>query len=401
MNRARGRRNARPRGAWLTVLAICAPLGVGAQPGAPSRAPERPRAVAGQIVRPGPTRDDPVVGNWAVLHRVGSDRAGPLDSMRTDAQGRYHFRYAPVGATDAIYFVSSSYGGIAYFTPPLRGDSVGGDQAVITVFDTTSRTLPLGVRGRHLVVSGSAVDGARSIVEVYELSNDTSIAIVAGTRDHATWSAMLPPHARDVRVGQGDVPPEAASIADGRVLVYAPFPPGVKQISFSYTLPADDFPLSIPAVVSTSIFEILLEDPRGSVEGGGMRAMPAAALEGRQMQRWLAQDVPANGVIVISLPRTIAPARVGYIIAITLALIAMMLASVAFARRRRPRVRPLARPLAPPPPDEVTRLACEIAALDDAYARGDPGVSPDDYAALREDLRTRLAEALATRGSHD
>lgn len=331
-----------------------------------------------------------------MLHRVGPDRAGPLDSVRTNAEGRYHFRYRPAGAADAIYFVSSSYGGIAYFTPPLRGDSVGGDAAVITVFDTTSRALPLSVRGRHVVVSGSAVDGARSIVEVYELSNDTSVALVAGAREHATWTAVLPPRARDVRVGQGDVPPEAATVADGRVLVYAPFPPGVKQLSFSYTLPAEDFPLSIPAVVATSIFEILLEDPRGSVEGGGTRAMPAVTVEGRPMQRWLAQDVPANGVIVVSLPRSIAPARVGFIIAITLGLIAMMLASVAFARRRRPSSRRLAPPL---PIDDVTRLAGEIAALDDAYSRGDAGVSSDEYAALREELRTRLATALAARES--
>ncbi|MFL5571889.1 MAG: hypothetical protein ACJ78R_00085, partial [Gemmatimonadaceae bacterium] len=62
---------------------------------------------------------DAVSGAWVVLHRVGPDRAGPLDSTLSDARGRYSFNYVRSGSDDAIYFVSASYDGIAYFTPPL------------------------------------------------------------------------------------------------------------------------------------------------------------------------------------------------------------------------------------------------------------------------------------------
>ena len=45
---------------------------------------------------------DPVPAAWVVLHRVGPDRAGPLDSVRSDSRGRYAFRYTRTGSEDAI-----------------------------------------------------------------------------------------------------------------------------------------------------------------------------------------------------------------------------------------------------------------------------------------------------------
>src|SRR5256885_7350842 len=94
--------------------------------------------VSGRIVRPGLARMDPVSGAWVVLHRVGPDRAGPLDSVQSDPRGRYSFTYTRTGSEDAVYFVSASYDGIAYFTPPLAEGKVSGDDGEIAVFDTTS-----------------------------------------------------------------------------------------------------------------------------------------------------------------------------------------------------------------------------------------------------------------------
>ena len=85
---------------------------------------------------------DPVMGAWVVLHRVGSDGAGPLDSIKSDARGRFSFGYVRTGSTDAVYFVSAMYDGIAYFTPPLPEGKVSGEKGEITVFDTTSGHVP-------------------------------------------------------------------------------------------------------------------------------------------------------------------------------------------------------------------------------------------------------------------
>src|SRR5688500_19775177 len=75
-----------------------------------------PQKVMGQVVRPGEKDMIPVPGVWVTLHRVGSDTAAPLDSVRADTQGRYTFDFQRTGDERAIYFVSASYGGVAYFT---------------------------------------------------------------------------------------------------------------------------------------------------------------------------------------------------------------------------------------------------------------------------------------------
>ena len=83
------------------------------------RRPIRARRVDGRVVRGMRERQSPIANQWVVLHRVGRDRAGPLDSVRTTSTGAFKFRYRSSGDSDAVYFVSTSYGGVAYFTPPL------------------------------------------------------------------------------------------------------------------------------------------------------------------------------------------------------------------------------------------------------------------------------------------
>ena len=75
----------------------------------------------------------PAAGTWVTLHRVGKDTAGPIDSVRTDGQGHYRFRWTPFGTADGVYFASTTWGGIAYFTPPLKNVDARGDDAEITV----------------------------------------------------------------------------------------------------------------------------------------------------------------------------------------------------------------------------------------------------------------------------
>ena len=52
-----------------------------------------------------------------VLHRVGQRVQGPLDSTRTDAQGRFRFTFQP--DTTVLYLLSARYRGIEYFSAPL------------------------------------------------------------------------------------------------------------------------------------------------------------------------------------------------------------------------------------------------------------------------------------------
>ncbi|HCU11999.1 MAG TPA: hypothetical protein DGB72_07735 [Gemmatimonadetes bacterium] len=290
-------------------------------------------------MRPGGDRVDPVSGAWVVLHRVGPDRAGPLDSVRSDSRGRYSFTYARTGSEDAVYFVSASHDGIAYFTLPLAEGRVSGDDGEITVFDTTSGHVPMSLRGHHVVVSAADANARRSIVEVYDLSNDSTVTRVAigETPSGATWQTHVAPGAGDFKVSQGDISAAAVSFSDGVVSVFAPLAPGIKQLSFSYSLPAKSFPLKLPLETETGIYEILIEEKAGSVTGPKLKEMDPVTVDERNFRRFLASDMPLNSVAVIDLPAPPPTHSIDsrYLVALTLVIGGTMVVALAHAIRRR------------------------------------------------------------------
>lgn len=349
------------------------------------------RVVRGRVVNPAGTQERPVPGAWVVLHRVGPDRAAPLDSTQSGVDGRYEFRYRTSGSADALYFVSAMHAGIAYFSVPLREREVGGGAADIVVFDTSSVARALGIQGRHVIVGAPGPNGDREVVEVFELSNDTSVTLVARDSVRPIWSVALPDDATGFAVGQGDVGRDALILRDGRALLFAPFAPGVKQLSFSYRLGGGAFPLAVPATAVTSVFEVLVEEPGASASGPGLQEQDPVAVSGRNFRRFLAQDVPANGVVRIAVPRATASRRQFVFAAVGIALGAAMLVALIRAMARRPHRR-----AQPEAPLESERILAEITALDDRFAR----VAPDDpsragYDAERETLKARLRDALA------
>lgn len=282
---------------------------------------------------------DPVSGAWVVLHRVGPDRAGPIDSIQSDARGRYSFKYVRSGSEDAVYFVSASHDGIAYFTPPLTAADVSGDDGEITVFDTTSGHVPVTLRGHHVVVSAADANAQRSIVEVYDLSNDSSVTRVAVGDDPkgATWQTHISPGAANFKVDQGDISPAAVTYDKGVVSVFAPLAPGVKQLAFSYSLPAKTFPLKLPLEKETGVYEIMIEEKAGSVTGPHLKEVEAVNVGDRNFRRFLASDMPENSVAVIDLPAPPATHTIDsrYLVALTLLIGGSMILALAQALRRR------------------------------------------------------------------
>jgi len=301
-------------------------------------APSADQHVEGQVVKPGATDMISVPHVWVTLHRVGSDRAGPLDSMRADGNGRFAFTYRRTGDSSAVYFVSASYGGIAYFTSPLAEPEVKDAKGEIAVYDTTSKPLVIGVRGHHVVVSAVDANGQRSVTEVYELANDASVTRIATGTDArwAVWTAGVPPGGTDFRVSQGDIPAAAVSFANSHVLVFAPIAPGLAQLAFTYNLPASAFPLSVPIQSPTQILEVLVEDEKGSVSGARLKEKDPVTVERRRFRRFLGDDVPKNAVAIIDLPLSVRPTiDRRYLVVLTLVIGGAMILVLARALNRR------------------------------------------------------------------
>ncbi|HVT41189.1 MAG TPA: hypothetical protein VHE78_19290 [Gemmatimonadaceae bacterium] len=346
-----------------TVL-LAAPIGAQA-PHTRAATADSIRQVHGTVTLAAGTGGGPFPGVWVTLHRVGTDRSGALDSTRADARGRFSFRYRPTGDSSALYFVSSRYAGIAYFTQPLRKAFATGGDADLILYDTTSTPVPIHVRGRHIVVMAPDSARSRSVVEAYELSNDTSVTRVAGVLERPTFEAVLPDGARDLHATDGEVAAQAVSFGGGRVRVFAPLAPGLKQVSITYRLAASDKPIAVAALQPVTVLEVLVEDPKAGVLGAGLTETDPVVLDGRRFRRFLSHDTPANSVLSISAP-TLRVSLNARIAAIVTAIGATMLLVLARSFSRRSPA--LARPAKADDPDALAR---EIAALDTAFANLD------------------------------
>lgn len=360
---------------------------------APAPAPGR---VEGRVVTPGREAEIPVQGLFVTVHRVGPDSSGPLDSVRTDALGRYDLRFRRFGSEDAIYFAATVHRGIAYFSAPIRGAELRGDQAEITVFDTTSRPVPFTVQGHHIVVSAPGPTGERGVVEVYEVSNDTTVTAVGRDSLAAVWSAPLPAGFTGFQPGQGDVAPSAIVARDGRAIVLAPWGPGVKQVSFAYQLPERSFPLRFALEHLTVVLEVLLEEPGAQARATSLRAQENATTQGHSFKRFLGQGAPAGEQVRIDVPAAAAGTRGAVLGGLAIVIALAMLGALWRALARRSAA-------GPPPPRTVAEdresLAAEIAALDARHEANDPALPTDRWREERARLKARLDQLLSSRAA--
>ena len=376
--------------AVVAVVAVCAPWTSAA-------AQSTQRVIEGRVSRAvSGGRTLPVVGEWVVLHRVGGDAAAPLDSMRTRAGGAFSFRYRATGDTAAVYFVSTLRGGIAYFTPPSREEALRGGAADLMVFDTSSASAAVTVRARHLIVTApdSVTGRVRTVIEVFELSNDSTTTVVPGAENRHTFRAAIPAGVLEVTGGQGDVSPEAIRLVDGEVRVYAPIAPGLKQVSFFYELPVTTRAMRFPFDGSTPVLEVLVEDPQGTATGGGLLEVSPVQVEGRPFKRFLAQDVVGPLALEVTAPSSGASARgVRMLLIVTGIAAAMLLALGSTMMRRGPSA------FRRKQPNDPEALALEIAALDLAFdAKSSPSEAERaEHYLKRAQLKGRLSAALAKR----
>ena len=340
----------------------------------------------------------PLAGAWVVLHRVGRDRAAPLDSTRTDDGGHFTFRYRATGDTNALYFIASSYASIAYFTPPLRKAITTGADANLLVYDTTSAPVPIHVRGRHVIVTAPDTGKGRLILEVFELSNDSSLTRVAGTPETATFETVLPDGATNMVASDGDIPADAVKFEAGRVKVFAPMAPGIKQLSVHYRLPLGKAPLLFQVPAPTTVLEVLVEGTEGSASGAQLKKMASVNVGGRPFRRFVAQEVPVNAVVTV-----LAPDASGGTVSVRMAFVivaigAVMLTGLAASLMRKGPL--MARPdeIGDTDPDAVAR---QIAALDDAFEKKEAPTEDEraDHYQARARLKARLTASLARRDS--
>ncbi|MFN8651118.1 MAG: hypothetical protein U0133_04355 [Gemmatimonadales bacterium] len=116
-------------------------------------AAQKPITVSGRVLRLTAKDTLGVPAVRVILHRVGRDVRGPIDSIMAGSRGEFRFRFVP--DTAAIYLLSAGWQGIQYFSPPVHTDPSAPDTGLAVVVSDTSSTAPIDVLSRHLSSSAS------------------------------------------------------------------------------------------------------------------------------------------------------------------------------------------------------------------------------------------------------
>jgi len=263
--------------------------------------------VSGRVLLGG--RDSvPLRGNWVILHRVTRQSAGPIDSVRTDAAGRYRMQLPRPHATadsGAAYVVSTQHDSLAYFSLPLNvlgRTAVGVEDLVVYPATTGMPTIELA---RRLVTIGlPGTDGTREVLEILELQNAGLSTRITDDTLVPTWSGAIPSSAIQFQAGQGDISPEAMKRVGDRVFVLGAIPPGqVKQLSYGYMLPAGVGRLPIPIDQPTRDVNLLIEDTVAAVEAPGVESLGVQEIEQRRFAAYRAGPLAPGDRVTIGLPR--------------------------------------------------------------------------------------------------
>jgi hypothetical protein len=342
----------------------------------------------GVVVRARATDSIPVPNALVVLHRVGREEQGPVDSLVTDARGRFTFRF--LADTTAIYLFSARHDGITYFASPVHTNPERPDTAIELVVNDTSSVGSVSVVSRNIVVSAPDENGARAVVEVIVLHNGAVTALVPADTTRPVWAARIPHAATGLTAGEGDFSPAAIARVGDSAAVFAPIPPGDKQVVLQYALPGDIARVEYRFDQPAALVNLMLEEKGARVVGGLREQADSQTIQGRGFGRWEGA-VAAGGAITIRLPTAYRLGRWA-LAALVMLMVLALLAGTLRALRSRP-VRPVARP------ESAAWLVDAIARLDAAHAAEPPDAAGEAaYVAERERLKARLVAALAERG---
>ena len=296
-------------------------------------------SISGRVLRGG--RETAPLGNtWVVLHRITRDGGAPIDSVRSDARGRYRIELQRPDST-GVYVVSAWYDSLAYFSSPVNVDHPAAHADDIITYATTANAPPIKLARRLATIAHPGQDGTREILEILELENTGQTARITRDTLVPTWAGRVPERGGQFRGGQGDISPDAMLFRHDSVVVLAPIPPGpMKQLSYAYSLAADTRTFAIPIDQETTELNLLVEDTAAAVTAPKLERLGVQELEQRRFAAYRAGPLKAGDRVEIQLPagKFRAQAVVPYLIGL---LAAGMVVALVWALKKKPLAQPV------------------------------------------------------------
>ncbi len=347
--------------------------------------------VGGTILRLTPVDSVPAAGVLVVLHQVGRDFQGPVDSTSSRVDGSFGFNFIP--DTAAVYIMSASHAGVQYFSPPVHTNPERPDTAIVIVVSDTSTTARIEVASRQVVVGAPRADGTREVIDLVGLENPGWQTRVPGHAQLPTWSTPLSDAVIGFNVGASDFSPEAVFFRNGRVEVLGPIAPGAKDLLLKYLLPASSGNLVFAFADTAREFSLLIEDPDPRVSGPVFEAPEPQVIAGRAFRTWRARPTSGDTIAIVfpgAVPRSSAP-----LLAALVGLVGLALIVTAWRIRR-------VHAEIPVEEESVEVLVRRLALLDARYRGRQTDVPEAEWAKYQEErhaLKTRLTRTLAGGGT--
>jgi hypothetical protein len=331
----------------------------------------------------------PVPDLQVTLHRVGERNQGPIDSTRSDGQGRFRFVFR--ADTSAFFLTSARYAGIEYFSQPVATNPARPDTGVrIVVYDTSS-SAPVLLEARHVVLTRPTETGSRGVLDLLVLRNAGRLTRVASDTLRGSWSGSLPERSTGLEVVESDISAESVRRSGDSLIVSAALAPGEKQLTLQYQIQPGVELVELPLGADAPSVNVLIEESGVGVEVPGLTLADSQTIQGRSFERWTG-TVPSGAVLRLELPGGFGPPDwlLGILVG-GLALALLGAGGYALAKRSTPNG-----------PTAVDALVGEIAALDARYGGRRDEMSEEEwslYLAERARLKGQIESALATEGS--
>lgn len=349
---------------------------------------------------------EPADSGTVTLHRVSAQEAGPVDSTSVDGEGRFTLILptepgspepegdppeAGEGSEDLregghVYFASAHHESVLYHGAPLADPEHLEEEYVIDGYSAVA-VEPDGAELRLVrrEILLEEIEGAWAVTDLFELENPHDRTYVPGDEGAAVWSHSLPPGADRFEVGEGDLPASRAVAVEGEVRVTAPMTPGRRPLVFRYELP--DLERELPLEARADSVELYIRDPAPSLTVSGLDAVQPVEVEPGTSFRRYAGAAVGPGALTFEEEGDADPLPAERLV-VLLTLVLAVAGVWAALRARRGRVPATAHAGAAGQPAAASVLE-EVAALDEAHARGEGPPGPE-YRERRRELLERL-----------
>lgn len=331
--------------------------------------------------------EEPLSGATVVLHRVGPETSGEIDSIQTVMDGSFEILlpHVPSHSVDSeIFFASVQYRGLYYFGPAITNAVQLDSTYMIQAYDTL--TVPPGGADLTLLSRSLFLEKSNqgwTATDVFQLQQEEDRTLYS-PENGVTWSYPLPSGTRNFEVGQADFAPEMIRMDGDRMKMSTPLPPGERYLMVRYDLPDNEFLLPLPG--RTDRLEILVREPGPPAEFPPLVAATPLELEPGNVYRRYAGDSLSDTQIQAAVapePWAFPAEWLGLLLAV------ILVAAGVYGFRRR------GRSLQPPPlPGKQggrDEIVLAIARLDEAFERN-PEPSPEARSAYEARRRALLSD---------